>query len=151
RVAVVEADHEPDRHQVAAALRRPHAVDPAAAERVRIERVAHRVHDESGRAPALADLPHLLHADRRDLRVLALQLPLGDQLLGQRTAAALGQHGELAREHAARLIAALVRAVLVDALVLQLHAGDAAAVAQQPAPGESGKDLYALLLGNGAE
>jgi len=151
RVLVVEADDKADRHEVLAAFGLAHAVDPAAAERLAVERVAHRVHDEARRALARGHFPHFLDADAVDLRVLAFELQVGDQLLRHRAAAAFGEHDELAREDAAGLERALLLAVLVDARVLQLHAGDAIAFAHELRAGEAGEHLDALLLRDAAE
>ena len=87
-VAVVEPDDHPEGQHVVA-----HRVDEGAAElavlRARAERPAQRMNHSPQR---LGDPPHLLDAERPDLRILALEPELLDCRAGEVALRALGEH-----------------------------------------------------------
>ena len=111
----------PDRDQVVA-----HRIDERAAELAvlgrRPQRPAHRVDHAVER---LRDAPDLLHAERPDLRVRALEREPLDRGSGQVALRALGEHGH-AREHVRpRLEVRQLLAVPPAATVARAHTADA--------------------------
>ena len=95
----LEPRDEPDRDELVA-----HRIDERAAELAVAgglpQRPAHRVHDPPKR---LRDAPDLLHAERPDLRVLALEPELLDRRAREEALRPLGEHGQPCDDVAARL------------------------------------------------
>src|SRR4029077_1061406 len=117
-IAGVEAGDEAD-----GPVRVVHAVDEAAAERLGREREAHRVDDAALLDAARGHFPQLLHAGRVHLRVPSDREPERLlELLRQRAAWALAQHGRLRMADRAGLVVRLVLARAIHALVAGLHA-----------------------------
>ena len=122
-VGVVEADDEPEAERVGA-----HRVGERAAElavaRLRLERPADRVHDALERA---LDAPHLLDAERVDLRVLGLQAEVLDGGAGEHALHAVGQHRRLRGQLGAGLERRQLLALAAASLVARADAAHRAA------------------------
>ena len=141
RVLVVETDHESDVDDAVL-----HPVDEGAAERVHVQREAHRVDHGAGGEAIVGELPQLLHADRVDLRILSgVQIEDAGELLGQRAARTFGEDGDLRAHVDARLEVRLRLAVLVDALVAGAHADDASVLDEHARGRELGEEIDAHL------
>ena len=78
------------------------------------------------------DFPQLLHANAVGLRIAILhEIELLDQLLGQRSARALGKHHDLGFDVIAGLEVRLRLILFVDALVVGAHTSDAIAIVEK--------------------
>jgi len=143
-VLVVQADHEAQRDLVVLQV-----VEEAAAEGGVVHRPAGGVHHQAGLGLGRVDLPQLLDADGKALRVLVgIQPVLGDQLLAQVAARALGEHRVLAQQLHAELEVRAGLAVLLDAQVAGGHPAHAPLLVIQHLGGrEAGEDLHAQCLG----
>jgi hypothetical protein len=133
-VAVVEADHHPEREHVVA-----HGIDERAAELAVLgsgpQRPAHRVDDAVERT---SDLPDLLHAERPDLRVLARKAEAIQRDAGEVALCALREHGDARDDVGAGLEVAQLLALAATALVAGADAAD---------PAVDGEQLYRRRLG----
>ena len=143
RVAVVEPDDHPDREHVLA-----HRVDERAAElvvlRLRAQRPAHRVHHPAQR---LRDLPDLLHAERPDLRALALEPERVDRDSRQVALRALAEDRDAREDVRARLEVREPLAEAAASLVAGSHSDDAPVLDEQLLRDGLRKDRRARLLG----
>ena len=119
RIVVFEAGDQSERDAVLA-----QAVDPAAAVHAGIERPAQRMRHPARADAARRNFPQLLDADAVDLRIEAVEIFLRDEVLGQRAARALGEHGDLGAQFVARREIVFGLAVFVAAFVFGDHAGD---------------------------
>ena len=116
-IPVVEPHDEP--HGPAVLI---HPVDEPAAERLRIERMAHRVDHAPLRHAALGHAPDFLDSGRVDLgRAPFLKLELRGEALGQGAPHALAEHGDLGADVRPRLEIGLPVPVTVDSLVAGPH------------------------------
>src|SRR6185312_8785304 len=107
------------------------------------QRPAHRVdHAVEG----LRDPPDLLHPERPDLRVLALQGEAVERDAGQVALGALGENGHARVDIRARLEVAELLAVPPAAAVAGADASDAAVADDQRVAGGLGQDRRAALL-----
>ena len=126
RVAIIEPGHEAERDEVVfrtAALR---TIDPRSAVFFRGQRIAHRVDDFARLNAARRDFPQLFHSHAIRLRVAVFhQVELLDELLGERSASAFGEHDDLRLHVVARLEIRFPLILFVDALVVGAHADDA--------------------------
>ena len=108
------------------------AVNPRAAVFFRGQRIAHGVDDFARLNAARGHFPQLFHADAIGLRVAVFhQIELLDELLGQRSARAFGEHDDFRFHVIAGLEIRFLLVLFVDALVVGAHAGDAIAVVEQ--------------------
>ena len=139
----LEPGDEADRHEVVA-----HRVDEGAAElaeaRRRPQRPAHRVDDLSQR---LADAPDLLHAERPDLRVLAVEPELVDGRAGQVPLRALREHGEAGDDVVPRLERRKRLPRAAASPIARAHADDAAVLDEELRRRRLGKNDRAERLG----
>ena len=147
RILVVQTDHESVRHQVLAKM-----VQERTAVRVHLQRPAGGMLDEARFMVFGRDFPQLLDADGIGLILHAVaQIVAGQQLLGQRAPAALGeQRIGGAQLHPAREIVGR-HAVLADAHVAGGDADHAAVFLQYLRRREAGVDFNAQLFGLRAE
>ena len=135
---VVEPDDETERQQV-----RLERVEKAAAEGVARKRPAERVdHPVEG---ALR-LPDLLHAQRKDLRILGRHaLPL-EPRLREHSSRPLGERRDLGDDVVRRLIARERLVVAIEPRRRRAYARDAFAVHEQAGRGEAGEHRDPELL-----
>ena len=142
-VLIVQVDDEA--HQNLVVL---HVIDEAAAARVLAQGPAHGV-DHAALLELLGgNLPDLLHAQAEFLRVMAVrQVQPRHDVLGQRSAHALGDEDVFAVQLHPRLIAVADAAIGVAAEFARDHALDAITVPDHLAGGHAGEDLDAQLLG----
>jgi hypothetical protein len=141
-IARVQAGDESDRP-----VRVVDAVDERAAERLGRERPVHRVDHAAFLHAARWHLPEFLHAGRVHLRILADRKPEGRvELLRERAARTLAQHGRLGVADRTGLIVGFLLAVLVDALVADLHTQNSSAFDQRLRGRHLGRDQPFLCL-----
>ncbi len=139
RILVVQTGNHADVEDVAA-----HAVDEAAAERLRRQRISERVNDRARFETIVGELPQLFDARRVDLRLaLRGEVQTRNGLLCERPTRALTEHDDLRKDVRAGLVVRFRRAVVIEAFVAGAHADDAIALPQQLLPGKRGKDLRA--------
>ena len=126
-VARLEPGDEPHGHQVL-----PHRVDERAAELSvapeRAQRPPHRVDDPLER---LRDAPDLLHAERPDLRVRAVEVEAVDGRAREQALRALREHGHLRDDVRARLEGRQRLTVAAAPLVARARADDAAVLDEE--------------------
>src|SRR5581483_3199673 len=142
-VAVVEPDDHPDRDELIA-----HRIDERAAELAvalaGAQRPPHRVHDAVER---LRDLPHLLHAERPHLRVLAAQPEPLECSAREMTLRALRENRHARSDVGPRLEVPELLPRPAAAAIARAHADDAAAVDEQRLRGRLRQERDAELLG----
>ncbi len=143
-VLVVQTDHEAQRDLVAFEV-----VQEAAAEGVVVHGPAGGMHHQAGLGFVGRHFPEFLDANGEGLGVLAfIQLVLGDQLLAQVAACALGEHGVLRVQFHADLEALHGLAVLAHAEIAGGHTFDGAiVVVEHFRSGEAGENFHAQGLG----
>ena len=141
-VRVLEPDDEAERDVLV-----PHRVDPRAAElavaRPLAKRPAHGVNDP---AQWLCDLPDLLHAERPDLWVRAVEAELVDRRRGEVPRGSLGEHGDLRRRRRRPARSSGAARLPSAPLVTGANAGNAAVLDEELLPGRLGKDHRAARL-----
>ncbi|EAU46901.1 hypothetical protein R2601_13804 [Salipiger bermudensis HTCC2601] len=144
RVLVVQVHHEADIHLVVLDV-----VDEGTAAGIAAQRPAHGVLDPAFLVLGGVDLPDLLHPEAEFLRLLAVgEVVLGDHLLGERAAHALGEEHVLAVQFHPRLVARAGGAVWVLAELAGDHALHLAIVAiDQFRARHAREDLDAQRLG----
>ena len=141
-VAVVEPDHHPDREHVVA-----HRVDERAAELAVLLRGAKRPAQRVDHAvERLGDLPDLLHPERPDLRVLALEGEAVERDAGQVALRPFGEHGHARVNIGAGLEVAELLAVPTAAAVAGANAADPPVADQQGVARGLGQDRGPALL-----
>src|SRR5260221_6777879 len=119
-ILVAEADDIADRDLVVL-----HVVHEGAAIRVRVERPACGMHDESGLVLLRLDVPELLETDAVLLGVGAFSQPVFlFELAPELAAAALGKESVFAVQLHARLVGAGFLALLADAEISRRHSND---------------------------
>ncbi len=144
RIAVIQMHDKSDRDLPVLQM-----IDERAAARLRVERPALRMHDQSGPMAFRGDLPQLLDADAVLLRIDAVaQVEPRHQFLRQRAAASFREQRVAGMKLHPRLVARLVRPVLRDAHIAGRHAAHRTGIGvQHLGRGESGIDLDAQRLG----
>ena len=142
RIRVVEAGHEPD-GQLAVWQR----VDEAAAEFIVPERVPHRMHDGAGFEAIAGHFPQFLEPDRELLRLpAAAKLKTPPQLLGQITAHAVAEDGDLGHDVDAWLKGRLPLTVPVGPAIACANTNDAPSVYEHLLPGEAGEEVDSVAI-----
>ena len=142
-VGRLEARDEADRHEVVA-----HRVDEGAAElaeaRRRAQRPAHRVDDLPQRLP---HAPDLLHAERPDLRVLAVEPELVDRGAREVALRPLGEHRQPGDDVVARLERRKLLALAPASAIARAHADDATVLDEELRRRRLGENDGAQRLG----
>ncbi len=124
RVAIIESGNEAERNNIVF-----RAVNPRAAIFFRGQRITHRVDDFARLNAARRDFPQFLDSDSVSLRVAVFhQVEFFDELLRERSAGALGEHDDFRLDVVAGLEIRFWLVLLVNALIVRAHAGDAIAV-----------------------
>mmetsp|Transcript_32727 Transcript_32727/g.83412 ORF Transcript_32727/g.83412 Transcript_32727/m.83412 type:complete len:328 (-) Transcript_32727:160-1143(-) len=144
RVGVVQADHHAYMDQV-----RLHVIDEGPSVGHLVQGPADRVHHRARDVDVLGHLPDLLDAQAVVLRgAILAEVEVLHERLAQGAAAALRKDGLLAQELHARLEDVLLRTVLGDAHVGQLHADQLAPLAEDRLVGGKARvDLDLQRLG----
>ena len=140
RIAIVEAAHEPDRHESVG-----HGVDEPAAEFVPAKRVPHRVDHRTRRDAVGRHLPEFLDANRVQLRrPPGIEREPAHECLREIAANAVGQDRHLRTDVDPGLEGGLLLAVLPDPAVARSHPGDTIAVIENLGRRKAGEDVNAL-------
>ncbi len=127
-VAVVEPDHEAERHHLIT-----HRVDPRAAELAVLGRLAQRPPERvDDPAERLRDAPDLLDPELPDLRFRAVEAEVVERRSREVARRALGQHRHLRNDVRARLEVAERLGLLPTPLVAAANPDDAAVLDEQP-------------------
>src|SRR5688572_10363357 len=142
RILVIEPGNEADRQ-----LSLGHGVDEATAELLQAERIAHCVDHRARRDSSGRDLPQLLQADGKLLRLPpGTQLQPAKQRLRQVAAYAVAEDGDLRVHVDAGLEGRLLLTVPADAAVTGTNADDAPAIQQHVLRGEAREEIDRFRL-----